>query len=219
MEKQFWLDLWDRNEIEFHQGDVSPALKTFWPRLGLAPGAKVFVPLCGKSRDLFWLREQGHEVLGVELARVAVRDFFAESGLAPQVTAQPPFERWAAEGITISCGDFFDLTAPDLGGVTAVYDRAALVALPAPMRRRYVEQLRAMLPDAVEILLVTATYPPEQMEGPPFSVSEEEVRALYAPPFHVEMLLRKDIFRPDSALARRGLRQLLAQIYRIRKGT
>lgn len=217
MERQFWLDLWERNEIEFHQGDVSPALKTFWPRLALPPGAKVLVPLCGKSRDMPWLRERGHEVLGVELAQVAVRDFFAESGWVPRVSPQPPFERWEAEGITVLRGDVFDLTAADLRGVTGIYDRAALVALPEAMRRRYAEKLREVLPRSVEILLVTATYPPEQMEGPPFSVSEEEVRALYAPPFEVELLSRQDIFRKDSALARRGLRQLVAQIYRIRK--
>ena len=217
MKRVLWLEHWAEGRIDFHQVEVSPSLVAHWPRLALPPGARVFVPLCGKSRDMSWLRERGHGVLGVELARLAVRDFCREAGLTPAITAQPPFERWEAGGIAVLCGDFFDLSAEHLTGVEGVFDRAALVALPPAMRRRYVAHLRDRLAPGVEILLVSVTYPQEQMEGPPFSVAEEEVRALYADAFTVEQLSSQDIFREGSPLHRRGLKQISAQAYHIRR--
>ena len=76
------------------------------------------------------------------------------------------------------CGDFFQLTPADLGAIAAVYDRASLIALPPGMRPHYVEKLTGILPAQVEMLLVTMEYPPGPMQGPPFSVTGEEVRAL-----------------------------------------
>jgi len=114
MQAQFWHDRWEQNQIGFHQQDFNPHLQAFWDRLELPAGGTVFVPLCGKSRDLLWLRAQGFPVLGIELSPVAVRDFFAENRLEPQVTPQGKFERWEADGLVILQGDFFELTAADL---------------------------------------------------------------------------------------------------------
>jgi thiopurine S-methyltransferase len=130
MEEEFWLERWDRGQIGFHQREVNPDLRRSWPDLGLAPGDPVFVPLCGKSRDMGWLRSQGHPVLGVELSPRAVSDFFSESGLEPEWRRHRKLRVAEAGGVRIHQGDFFDLTAEDLAGVGAVYDRAALIALP-----------------------------------------------------------------------------------------
>lgn len=217
MEPQFWLKRWTENEIGFHQQDVNLSLQTYWPRLGLPRAATVLVPLCGKSRDMLWLRAQGHPVLGIEFIPLAIRDFFAENGLQPKISAQPPFERWEAGGIAILRGDFFDLTAADVKDVAAVYDRAALIALPPALRQRYVTALSRMLPPVIESLLVTISYPQERMSGPPFAVPEEEVRALYAGKFDVELLSTQDALREDSPLRERGLTRLLTQVYRVRR--
>src|SRR5690606_5987653 len=99
----------------------------------------------------------------------------------------------------------------------AVYDRAALIALPPPMRRRYVAKLEEILRPGTVVLLLGITYPDGQMDGPPFSVPESEVRELYEPGFALELLEDVNAFRPDSTLARRGLRELSAQAYRLEK--
>ncbi|HEX7043318.1 MAG TPA: thiopurine S-methyltransferase [Burkholderiales bacterium] len=217
MDRDFWLKIWETNRIEFHQQEINSWLQKFWPTLGLPGGAEVFVPLCGKSRDMLWLRDQGHRVLGVELSELAVRAFFAESGLTPHVREERPFVRWEADGIALWCGDYFALVPEDLARTAAVYDRAALIALPPPMRRRYVAKLEEILRPGTVVLLLSITYPDGQMDGPPFSVPESEVRELYAPGFALELLASEDAFRPDSALARRGLRELSAQAYRLRR--
>lgn len=217
MQPNFWLERWTRDQIGFHQLDVNAMLRAHWSALATPDSAKVFVPLCGKSRDMLWLRARGHEIIGVEFIRKAVHDFFADNALAPKVSVQPPFERWEAQGITLLCGDFFELTAADLRGVGAVYDRASLIALPTEMRARYVEHMRTILPPAIETLLITLSYPANEMKGPPFSVSHAEVRALYDHAFAVEHLAVQDVLAESAPLRARGLTALTEQAYRLRR--
>lgn len=75
-DNHLWLDFWRDERSDFHQIAVNPLLNKFWPSLKLAHGSRVFVPLCGKSLDMLWLAQQGHEVIGVELSSIAVEDFF-----------------------------------------------------------------------------------------------------------------------------------------------
>lgn len=217
MEADFWLERWRSGQIGFHQAEINAALRSHWGSLRVPAGAKVFVPLCGKSRDMAWLRGQGHPVVGVELSRIAVRDFFAENGLKPTVSTQGRFERWEAEGVTLLCGDLFDLEPADLAGVAGVYDRASLVALPPEMRPRYAEAMRRVLPDGARMLLLTWSYPDGEMAGPPFSVAESEVRRLYADAFDVELLSRAESLAQDPELRRRGLTSLVENVFAIRR--
>ncbi len=219
MSPDFWLERWKNNQIGFHQQAINNALQDHWRELALPAPSAVFVPLCGKSRDMLWLRAQGHTVLGIEFIPMAVRDFFAENGLTPAVSRQPLFERWEADGITILCGDFFDLTAADLNGVVGVYDRASLIALPREMRGRYIDRLNAILPPAAETLLITVSYPEGEISGPPFSVTDQEVRALCVGKFEIEALAENDTLARNASLCERGLTQLLEHVYRLRKIT
>src|SRR5512135_332619 len=155
MDKDFWLERWEREEIGFHQNETNPYLSQYWQDLPLAPGSKVFVPLCGKSLDMLWLRKQGHPVLGVELSPLAVEAFFKENGYTPDHDSSHKFESCEADGIRILCGDFFNLEQDDLAQVGAVYDRASLVALPPAMRERYARHLASILPGGTQILLIT----------------------------------------------------------------
>jgi thiopurine S-methyltransferase len=213
MDQIFWHERWQRNEIGFHQQEINAHLQDFWAQLAVSAGGQVFVPLCGKSRDLLWLRARSHAVLGVELSPIAVRDFFAENALTPQVTHQGAFERYTADGLTVLCGDFFDLTAQDLQAVAGVYDRASLIAMPPALRPRYAAQLAAILPAPARVLLVTMEYPQTEMTGPPFSVSEDEVRRLYEPRYRVTRLFTKDILNDNARFRERGLSALSEQVY------
>jgi thiopurine S-methyltransferase len=214
---EFWLERWKNSQIGFHQPEFNSALQLHWPTLGLPADATVFVPLCGKSRDMLWLRAAGHAVIGIELIQIAVREFFTENGLTPTVTPQPPFERWEAGGISILCGDFFGLQARDLERVAGVYDRASLIAWPRDMRQRYIDKLCEILPPTAATLLVTLSYPDGEMQGPPFAVAEPEVRALYADQYDVTRLATQDVLDRNSSLRQRGLTQLAEQVYRIRR--
>ncbi len=216
MKPEFWLERWQNNEIGFHQTEINVHLQDYWMHLRVPAGGVVFVPLCGRTRDMTWLRAQGHKVLGVEISPIAVRDFYAENRLKAQTKTQPPFDRWEADGVTLLRGDLFDLSAGDLKDVVAVYDRASLIAFPADMRQRYVRKLAAILPPHVGTLLVAMDYPQGEMPGPPFSVSEREVRDLYEPNNRVELLHTRDILDENPRFRARGLTQLVEKVFYIR---
>ena len=186
MKHEFWLERWERDQIGFHQQAINAYLTEHWAELGLAPGAGVFVPLCGKSLDMLWLREQGYSVLGVELSRKAVEAFFNENGLRARRDEEGAFVSYSADRLRLLVGDFFALEPGMLSGIRAVYDRAALIALPAGMRAAYARHMAALLPSGAHILLVTLEYPAGALEGPPFAVGEEELRRLYGEAFSIE---------------------------------
>ena len=215
MDHLFWHDRWQKNAIGFHQEEINPQLQEFWPGLKLPPSSAVFVPLCGKSRDMLWLHERGHEVIGVEISAIAARDFFAENNLMPKVTTRGRFEHWECERLKILVGDFFEMETSHLSEVTGVYDRASLIALPPVMRKRYAEHLATIVPKAAEILLVTLEYPEAQMQGPPFPVSEAEVRQLYEPHYRVAPLHAKDVLAENPKFRERGLSALTERVYRL----
>jgi thiopurine S-methyltransferase len=213
MDAQFWRERWQRGQTGFHQSQGNTDLRMLWPRLQCPPAAPVFVPLCGKSPDLAWLRAQGHKVIGVELSEWAVQSFFAEQELQPTRETLGALQRWRAEGYELYLGDFFDLGAGPLAHVQAVYDRAALIALPAPLRARYARHLAATLPAGCKMLLLTMDYPQEQMAGPPFAVAETEVHSLYAGDFSVRLLASRDALLEEPRFQKRGLKSRHEQAY------
>ncbi len=213
MRGDFWLKRWEDNEIRFHQDRINRYLERFWPRLGLGRGDRVFVPLCGKSQDLLWLHEQGHPVLGVEISPIAVKAFFAENHLEPGCRVGPRFTRWTHGSTELLCGDFFDLGVLDTQDVVAVYDRASLVAFPHAERRNYVRHLTSLLTDNVRMLLVTTDFPSHEMDGPPFSVGEEEVCELYKDAFNVCLVHVQDALADYPHFRERGLTRFEEKVY------
>lgn len=187
VDRTFWEERWNLGQIGFHEGAPNDLLRRHVGALG---AGRVYVPLCGKTRDLHYLRDQGFEVTGVELVSSAIAQLFAELGPeAPVVDALPPFRRHRAGGLTVLEGDAFALTPAHLGGeVDAVFDRAALVAVDPSTREAYVARLAAALRPGGRVLLVTFDYDQAKLPGPPWAVSPEVVRALCEGAFEVELL-------------------------------
>ncbi len=208
MQPQFWLDKWQQGQIGFHQSQVNRLLERHWPDLRLPAGSDVLVPLAGKSLDMLWLAGQGHRITSVELSVDACAAFFAENGLTATVDTLGPFRRHRSGDITLFAGDIFDLPDAAFTDVAAVYDRAALVALPEALRRRYVDSVYGRLPPGSQMLLVTLEYDQQQMAGPPFSVDADAVQALFADICGIELLERQDILDDEPHMAERGLTRL-----------
>ena len=213
MKKEFWLERWERAEIGFHQDEINPYLLKYWPELKAARGSEVFVPLCGKSLDMVWLRQQGSHVLGVELSPLAVKEFFHEQGMSAQRVSGGRFDNYIANGFCLACGDFFDLSNADMAQVSAVYDRASLVALPPEMRESYARHLASILPRGTKILLVTFDYPQHEMQGPPFAVSVDEVKALYGRYADIRILAQADVLDQNPRFKQRGVTRMQENIF------
>lgn len=178
MHHDFWHQRWQTQQIGFHKSEVNPFLLAHFEALRLPKGARVFVPLCGKSLDIHCLLAQGFQVVGVELSQLAVDALFKELELTPEITISGSLSRYHAENLVIFQGDFFELTHQQLGYVDAIYDRAALIALPTEMRKQYCQHLMRITQMAPQ-LLISLEYNQSLVAGPPFSVNAAEVSAHY----------------------------------------
>lgn len=209
MEPDIWLDRWQREMIGFHQSETNCYLQKYVDELALMPGGTVFVPLCGKSLDMWWLYEQGFKVIGIELSDIAAEAFFTEAGKSACKIQHGDFISLKYADIEILCGDFFSLNTDILGKVDAVFDRAALIALPLEMRENYIEQLGRLLQSGTRGLLITLEYPQEEMTGPPFSVEGQEVENLFAADFEIDLVEDHDALEENSRFRDRGLTRFM----------
>ena len=218
MQPEFWHQRWQESRIGFHQDKPTPLMLKHWPSLGVAPGSRVFVPLAGKSLDMAWFASQGYRVLGVELSPLAVEQFFDEHELKPEQRKTRYGTHFEAGGIEIILGDAFGLDAEVLAGCDAVYDRAAVIALPPELRARYVGELYARLPQGCRGLLITLEYPQDEKQGPPFSVAEAEVMERFGRDWEVEVLERRDILAQQPGFQAEGVSALETVVYRMERG-
>ena len=222
MEIDFWLERWNNNQIGFHQQQINPYLAYFYgekgPSLEQRERLKVFVPLCGKSKDLLWLSQNGYKVFGVECSDRAAKDFFEENALNYKHAAKDQHGLYQSSDlpaiIEIYQGDLFELQKEQLEDVSDIYDRASLVALPEEMRSLYVNKMAEIQKPQTRTLLVTLTYDSSEMDGPPFSVTNEEVFDLYSENFSIEKLCFKDVINEETGLRNRGLSSLIETVFK-----
>lgn len=215
MQPDFWLDRWRTAQTGFHQTAVDRHLRAYWPALKLSANSRVFVPLCGKSLDLLWLKDLGHKVSGVELSPLALESFCMQHGIPARRRVLNDFDVYEAEGLTLYRGDLFKLSPALLGSVSAVYDRAALISWTPALREAYVKHLTALTSAGVQTLLIAVEYPEAQMSGPPFPVTRDTIDRLYADHHSIEELGRHEILELEPRLRARGLTELREVCYRI----
>tara|TARA_B100000686_G_scaffold181900_1_gene188913 strand:- start:105 stop:749 length:645 start_codon:yes stop_codon:yes gene_type:complete len=210
-----WESRWQEDRIGFHLKDVNPYLMRFSDQLLYKNPDRVFVPLCGKTLDLCWLTTKTKKVVGVELVSKAVQDFFAENSIEYLLQQDKTLQKFSSKSIDIYLGDFFDLNPERTSSFKAIYDRASVVAIGEPERRKYVDHLISFLDPAGRILLITLEYNQNQIEGPPYSVSAEEIESLFAPLGSLKLLETCDIL--DDRFRNKGLTYLLEHVFLIVK--
>ena len=215
MDPSYWQNKWQIQDIGFNQTKPNPLLQRYIDRLQLQQNARIFVPLCGKTIDMIWLAQQGYEVIGVELSDIACDAFFTEHHIEPQITQIDQFTVYQhpSARITLLSGDFFKLTKEILGPFDAVYDRAALIALPPKLRPQYVQHLTELLAPNTAILLITLAYPQDTFSGPPFSVEEMEVEALFGGKLAITKLYHQEISKMPTHLQNKGLTTSIEEVF------
>ncbi len=187
MDAEFWLRRWERGDIGFHESEANPLLVAHFAELSMPAGTRVFLPLCGKTLAIGWLLRNGYRVVGAELSETAIEQLFEELGATPRVTEAGNLKHYSAAGLDIFVGDIFAVDRTTLGPVDAIFDRAALTALPPAMRARYAPHL-VEITDSAPQLLITYAYDQTQMNGPPFATSEADIRQLYGAHYSITLL-------------------------------
>jgi thiopurine S-methyltransferase len=195
MKHDFWHNKWERNEIGFHLPEANALLVKHFFTLNLKQSARVFLPLCGKTLDIAWLLAQGYRVAGAELSQLAIEDLFANLNLTPTIIKLGEITHYSATNIDVFVGDIFKVTPDMLGKVDAVYDRAALVALPEEMRKAYSSHLMSLTSKAPQ-LLICFEYDQSVHEGPPFSITSKEVKLHYQASYDLTLLASEPM--PDG---------------------
>lgn len=200
MESKFWQQRWQEGRIGFHKSDVNPELIKYFSNIALPAGSRVLVPLCGKSVDMVWLACAGYDVVGIELVESAVQAFFAEQNIMPTITEftstadKSILKRYqgqlAGQTITLWAADIFALSAIDIDAINAIYDRAALIALPANMRADYSRHIVKLSNNAPQ-LLITLNYDQNKKDGPPFSITQQQLHQYYSADYKIVELASK----------------------------
>jgi thiopurine S-methyltransferase len=211
MDASFWHERWGSNDIAFHKNEANPLLVRYFAALSLPKGSRVFVPLCGKTLDIPWLLSKGYRVAGAELSKIAIEQLFMELGAEPKVSRAGEVDHYSSTNIDIFVGDILHLSSEVLGLVDAIYDRAALVALPEDLRKRYTAHVMSITEKAPQ-LLICYEYDQSLMEGPPFSVSNEEVHRYYSDSYELTLLGSTDV--PGGLKGKCAARENVWQIRR-----
>ncbi|MGX9462658.1 thiopurine S-methyltransferase [Shewanella sp. A14] len=215
MEPSFWHKKWQLQQIGFHQNQVNPFLVKYWSLLELTEKSEVFVPLCGKSLDMFYLAEQGHGVLGCELNAIAVEHFFTDNDLVYHVNDIDEHAVFSTDQVTLYQGDIFTLPPSLTSSISGFYDRAALIAWPEEMRQQYVHALAALIPINVSGLLITLDYPQEALNGPPFAVSPNWIDTYLTSYFTVELLECVDVLADNQRFVNKNVPWLNEAVYKL----
>lgn len=187
MQADFWHQKWQDNKIGFHEAAPNSLLTANFSKLNLAKASRFFIPLCGKTLDIAWLLGNGYHVVGAELSQVAIEQLFEQLKLEPEISTAGKLTHYKAQNIDIFVGDVFELTNEMIGKIDAIYDRAALVALPETTRLQYAKHLMRITNSAPQ-LLICYEYDQSLRQGPPFSVSGAEVKKHYAENYSVNLL-------------------------------
>lgn len=192
MEKEFWHKRWHDNQIGFHLPQPHALLSQYIQTLDLPKSSTVLVPLCGKTVDIGFLLQHGYSVIGIELSEVAVKALFNALKFTPTITQQGALKCYQSEQLTVYVGDIFDLNADLLESVDWIYDRAALVALPLPMREQYAKHIMG-LSNCAPQLLVTIEYDQQLLKGPPFAINQEMVSQHYQQAYALQHIAQAEV--------------------------
>jgi len=178
MEASFWHKCWQRNTLGFHQETIHPFLESRLMPCLTGKEQQVFVPLCGKSLDMFWLAEH-MAVVGSELSDIACHDFFSEQHITYHKTREKGFNCFSYNNICLWQGDFFKLSSSTFTPFDWIYDRAAIIALPKDLQKKYVQHLLSFMSEGTKMLLISIEFPEHELSGPPFPVTERDISELF----------------------------------------
>ncbi|MCC5907408.1 MAG: thiopurine S-methyltransferase [Balneolaceae bacterium] len=193
MELSYWQSRWEKGNTGFHMPGGYPGLRNHWDALNISTEAQILVPLCGKTPDMVWLATKTDKVTGVEISEKAIREFFDEQNLTTEQERFANFTIFKTRNIELWCGDFFKLPEHKFPETVLIYDKAALQALPEPMRIRYAEKIISICSPSSKILLHHFTYAQNEMNGPPFSVSSDEIQSLFGNKFEIQILEQNNL--------------------------
>lgn len=180
---------WNQNYADgflpWDTGTVDPMLVETLAT-GVAPVGRALDVGCGTGTNAIWLAERGYDVLGVDLAPLAI--------------ARADGKRPAGLTCRFATADF--LAAPPATGCQLVFDRGCFHTFDDPAERATfaAHVAAALAPDGVWISLIGSTEGPPRTMGPPRRTAREVLDAIE--PHLALVSLRSAEFRDGPEPAR-----------------
>lgn len=188
MQHEFWHEKWESNNIGFHLPQPHPFLIQHFERLQLPQPSRIFLPLCGKTLDIHWLLSQGHQIVAIDLSPIAIKALIEDLGVDfIRSESSTTLTHYHHPHIDLFVGDIFNLRQEQIGDIDAIYDRAALVALPFSLRTQYAKHV-IQISRAAPQLLIHLEYDQQHLAGPPFSISYHELLEYYSPSYELKLI-------------------------------
>lgn len=181
-----WDQAYQENFTPWDKGQPSPALVEFFERHELT--GRVLVPGCGVGHDVAFLVSRGLDAIGLDIAPTAIERAKARY---PELA-----ERFVL-------GDLFELK----DSFDAVVEHTCLCALPPEWREKYREAVAGLLKPGgrlIGVFFINPEMDPGET-GPPFGISEVELKALMAPRFELV-----ESYTPSAAYPGREGREMVA---------
>lgn len=178
----FWEDLYARRSDRWELGGPTPPLVEYLHRHPPPPPGRVAIPGCGRGHDARLLARRRYRVWGFDFATPAIRE------------ARDQTER-AGLDVVFEQRDVFGLAADYPGFFDGLWEYTSFCAVDPARRAEYAAMVRAILKPGGWLL---ACFFPmrRRAAGPPYPVSEREVRRLFARRFRIERAWAPRSVRP-----------------------
>lgn len=214
MDKDEWVNAWNEGRTNFHRNGPHEFLVQYYDQVNLPENSNILVPMCGKSHDLIWLKEKGHNVFGVEIVNRPCQEFWSDHKLEFQERSIESAQVYEGDRITIINDDFFNFPRESIPEkIDFIFDRAALVALPEEMRKVHYSRIKELSSPGTKILLDSFEYDRQFETRAPYSVSDAEVKAAYSWVSDFQTLLTEVREMKGNHLSKRGIKEVLDYIY------
>ena len=215
-----WAQRWEDGNTGWHGSQVNENLQKHANHVVQSnQHSTIAVPLCGKSLDMLWLRDQGATVVGIELVCKPIQDFFAQNNLQPEqhdnIYSSNNLHLIESDILLV---DQATLSKIGISNLDAIYDRAALVAMPPELKSQYAEHCLSLLKPKGIILLIGYNSNLQAHQGPPFPIKEGSVEQWYQKASAIQVLEHSiEEFDSDSPMAQRGMQWIETTIWKITK--
>lgn len=163
-----WEEQYRSGDTPWEKGAPSPGLVDFLANNRL-PG-RVLVPGCGFGHDVRALASSGEEVVGIDIAPLAI-------------AGAKRFPRAGNESYAVA--DLFALPTPLRRAFDWVWEHTCFCAIALSQRAAYVESIAGALKPGGHLLAIFYLDPGNDSpdEGPPFGVNIPELNRLFSPRF------------------------------------
>ncbi|XP_002736535.2 putative thiopurine S-methyltransferase [Saccoglossus kowalevskii] len=204
----FWEQRWQEGKIGFHSPNVQTFLLKYVDLLTNGKtGLRIFVPLCGKTVDMKWLADMGHHVIGVDICRMALKQFFEENNLEYTMSTVKGLENGelyqSSDGrIQLYKCDIFDISRDMVGQFDGIWDRGAMTSILPTARARYCDIMVTVLKPTGRYLLVCVEYDKSKSSGPPVCLLESEIKDVYGSFLKIEKIAERN--RMEEKWLKRG---------------